>query len=359
MARVTILGAGMMGSALTFPLVDAGHEVCLVGTHLDDDVIRSVAASGRHPTLGIELPPSVRPHRHHELGSAVQEADALIIGVSSAGVRWAGTAVAPLARPDLPVAMVTKGLEAGHDGLRLLPDVLADVATGATRFRLRPATIAGPCIAGELARRVPTCAVIAGRDPGVMERFAGLLATPYYRLFSSPDLVGVQICAALKNAYAMGMAFGGGLHEMLGGTPGSLAMHNHEAATFAQAVLEMQRLVQVLGGDPATAAGLSGVGDLEVTCNGGRTGRFGHWLGMGVGVQEAQLRMQGATLECLEILAVMRLALPWLKRQGLSAGSVPLLEHLMAVALDGAPVAVPFDRFFASCSQDWPSSGRP
>ena len=86
--------------------------------------------------------------------------------------------------------------------------------------------------------------------------------------------MGVEVCAALKNAYAMGIAFAAGLHERAGGQPGSVAMHNYESAVFAQSVLEMQRLVAIAGGDPATAAGLAGVGDLDVTCNGGPNRTF-------------------------------------------------------------------------------------
>jgi glycerol-3-phosphate dehydrogenase (NAD(P)+) len=102
-----------------------------------------------------------------------------------------------------------------------------------------------------------------------------------------------------------------------------------------------------MGGDGASVVGLPGVGDLCVTCSGGRTGRFGRWLGLGIGVEQAVRRMDGATLECLEILRGLRSALPDLERRGvLSLGALPLLEHLFRVALDDSPVKMPFDRFF-------------
>ena len=83
-------------------------------------------------------------------------------------------------------------------------------------------------------------------------------------------------------------------------------MHNYESAVFAQAVVEMHHIVTVLGGEARSVMGLAGVGDLDVTNSGGRTGRFGRLLGEGLTVKEAVARMQGATLECLEIIAVMR-----------------------------------------------------
>jgi glycerol-3-phosphate dehydrogenase (NAD(P)+) len=122
-------------------------------------------------------------------------------------------------------------------------------------------------------------------------------------------------------------------------------MHNYEAAVFAQATVEMQRLVARLGGDPSTAAGLAGVGDLDVTCNGGRTGRFGRLLGLGHSVPEAISRMEGATLECLEVLAVLRQAFAEDATGRLRADDFPLLGHLGAVAFDGRPVDVPFESF--------------
>lgn len=188
---------------------------------------------------------------------------------------------------------------------------------------------------------------MTGRDPQVTRSLAALVRTPYYHAFPSDDVVGVEACAALKSAYAMGIAFAAGIHEAKGGEPGSVAMHNHESAVFAQAVLEMQTLVELLGGQARTASGLAGVGDLDVTCNGGRTGRFGRLLGSGLSRSQAVERMQGATLECLEILRVMREACEGLTRAGsLPRGSLPLLMHMADVVQRDVPVGVPFPRFF-------------
>jgi glycerol-3-phosphate dehydrogenase (NAD(P)+) len=90
------------------------------------------------------------------------------------------------------------------------------------------------------------------------------------------------------------------------------------------------------------------VGDLDVTCNGGRTGRFGYLLGLGIGREEAVARMQGATLECLEILGNLRSALDAYERQGrITNDAFPLARHLAEIALDSAAVNMPFERFFS------------
>jgi glycerol-3-phosphate dehydrogenase (NAD(P)+) len=347
MAIVTVLGAGMMGSALCVPLVDRGHDVRLVGTHLDAEIVQSLRDSGVHPKLGLQLSRQIRAFFVSELAQAIAGADVIGVGVSSAGVRWAGEKLATHVSAGVPVVMISKGLEWDGARLAILPDVLESCFPEPLRGKISPAAVAGPCIAGELALRVDSCVVVSGRDRAKVDALCELLRAPYYHPFASDDALGIEVCAALKNAYAMGIAFALGLHERRGGQPGSIAMHNYEAAVFAQAVREMQRIVQVVGGDPASATGLAGVGDLDVTTNGGRTGRFGRLLGLGHSVSEAIAQMQGATLECLDILRVLRAALPELEQRGkISSRSLPLLRHMAEVALDGRSVEMPFPRFF-------------
>jgi glycerol-3-phosphate dehydrogenase (NAD(P)+) len=351
MAKITILGAGMMGSAIAVPFLDNGHDVHLVGTHLDDALVAGLQGDGVHPTLRWALPPSRANGRHAEahyrdaLGHVLPGSDLLVLGVSSAGLRWAGEAIAHVLAPGTPILAVTKGLEWADAGFSLLPDVLGALLPPALRDACPRNAVVGPCIAGELARRAESAVLFAGRDRAVLERLAALARTDYYHVHVSTDLAGAEVCAALKNAYAMAIGFAAGIHEARGGAAGSVAMHNFESAVFAQATREMARIVCLAGGEEATTYGLAGVGDLMVTCNGGRTGRFGRWLGTGLRVDEAVERMEGATLECLQILAVLDEALGHLEAAGrVAPGELPLLRHMLEVVA-GAPVAVPFERF--------------
>jgi glycerol-3-phosphate dehydrogenase (NAD(P)+) len=348
MATIVILGAGMMGTALAWPFCDRGHAVRLVGTHLDGEQVGSMRATRVHPKLGLTIPEAVSAYPNEDLATALTGADAIALGVSSAGVRWAAERLGPLLQRPLPLALVSKGLDWNGAGLDVLPDVLARALPEALAESMQPVGVAGPCIAGELARRVPTSVVFTSRSLAAAEAFAQLARGPYYHVFCADDVIGVEVCAALKNAYAMGMALASGIHEASGGSAGSVALHNYEAAVFAQSVWEMRKLIALLGGDPEHASWLPGVGDLDVTCNGGRTGRFGHLLGLGIGREAAVARMQGATLECLEILGSLRSALGAFERQGRTApGAFPLARHLAEVALDGAAVNMPFERFFS------------
>jgi glycerol-3-phosphate dehydrogenase (NAD(P)+) len=347
MATIAIVGAGMMGSALAAPFVANQHAVRLVGTPLDSEIIASLKASGHHPKLRAQVPRGVVPYDVRELSAALEGADAIALGVSSAGVSWAAEALgAALERQPRPVLMVSKGLVWQNQRLDVLPDVFRALLPPAAAAQIAPVGVAGPCIAGELLLGVPTSIVFTGRSLEACEDWARLARGPFYFVHTEADLLGAEACAALKNAFAMGVGFGAGVHEARGGKPGSIAHHNYESAVFAQAILEMQRVVGLAGGNPQTAVGLPGTGDLTVTCNGGRTGRFGKWLGTGISLAEAIDKMEGATLECLEVLRELDRAISWFDATGQTQPSeLPLLRHLMDVALRGAPVATPFERF--------------
>jgi len=351
MATVTVLGAGMMGSAFCLPAIDNGHEVRLVGTHLDGEVVASLRDGGDHPKLKYPLPAQLSVYPIEELDVAMKGVDIIGVGVSSQGVRWAGHALGPYVSPEIPMVMITKGLEWNGDKFLLMPDVLSDALPLAMRGDVKPCAIAGPCIAGELARREQTCVVLTGREQGHLDRVTSVFATPYYHIFPSSDVVGVEVCAALKNAYALAIAFSSGIHEGRGGAPGSVAMHNYESAVFAQAALEMQQVVTLLGGEVTTVLGLPGVGDLDVTCNGGRTGRFGRWLGTGLSVPAAIEKMEGATLECIDIIRVFCGAFEAMSKQGrLGQKDLPMMRHLGEVVLGHKPLSMPFAKFFKPLS---------
>ena len=346
MAVIAIVGAGMMGSALSAPFLANGHEVRLVGTPLDHDIITALKAGENHPKLRAPVP-GVGAYFVSELAAALRGADAIALGVSSAGVRWAAETLGPeLSRSPKEVLMVSKGLLWKDHALHVLPDVFESLLPSAAANAVSPVGVAGPCIAGELLCSVPTSVVFTGRDDAACERWAALARGPFYFVHTEPDLVGAETCAALKNAFAMGVGFGQGVHEARGGAVGSVAYHNYESGVFAQAILEMQRIVALVGGNPQTAVGLPGVGDLTVTCNGGRTGRFGKWLGTGLRLAQAIDKMEGATLECLEVLRELDLAVKHFDLIGKTRPhELPLLRHLVDVALRGAPVAMPFASF--------------
>ena len=349
MATVAIVGAGLMGSALSFPLADNGHTVRLVGTHLDDDIIRQCQATRVHPRLQRQLPESVEPVFVTGLEQALQGVELVLSGVSSPGVHWFGRTVGPYLRPGLPVLAVTKGLEATADGdLRILPDVVADEIPAALRNQVPFAAIGGPCIAGEVAARRHSAVVFGSRRTEVLGRLAALMQTSYYHVWQAKDVVGLEVCAAMKNAYTLGVGLAAGLLDRAGGPDNNMNMYNLAAALFAQASVEMVQMVRLLGGSPEYVTGLPGVGDMFVTIQGGRTMRMGRLLGRGLSLDAARREMAGETLESVEIVNSAGKALPRLAARGLvKPEDFPLLRLLYRILYEDAPVVFPWEEFFA------------
>ncbi len=349
MAKVTILGAGLMGTAVAWPLVDNGHEVRLVGTHLDGAIIKSCLDRGWHPKLKRQLPDGIMPYTVEELPKALEGADLIVSGVNSLGVRWIARTLGPLLQPGATIIAVTKGLEAGPNGaLRILPDLLHDELPEGIRDQVSLNAIGGPCIAGELAGRRHTTVVFTGRDPETLARLRSLFATKYYHVWTSTDIVGVEVCAALKNAYTLAVGMATGMLDLEGGPDDAGAgMHNVAAGLFGASAREMTRIVGLLGGGIENVPWLPGVGDQFVTCVGGRTIRMGRLLGAGLTYTEAVFQMAGETLEGVYIVKQMAQVLPEWERQGkIGREELPLLRMLCRVVMEDAKVAIPWERLF-------------
>jgi glycerol-3-phosphate dehydrogenase (NAD(P)+) len=182
----------------------------------------------------------------------------------------------------------------------------------------------------------------------ILERLRAIFATDYYHIWPSTDLVGVEVCAALKNAYALGVGLAVGMMEKAG--PDGLAnMYNPQAALFGQSCHEMKRLAELLMGGKDNVSWLPGAGDLYVTVFGGRTVRLGKMLGQGISFHEARRRMAGETLESVEIITRTARALPKLAARGMaSLEDFPLLLHMDAVLNHDETINIPWDKFFAN-----------
>lgn len=349
MSNVAIVGAGMMGSAMAWPLSDNGHHVRLVGTHLDTQIIASCQAKGFHPKLRRPLPANVQPYYVEQVARALEGAEVVVSGVSSPGVHWIGRTLAPHLKPGMKLIAITKGLEATADGdLRILPDVLADELPAGVRGKVSIAAIGGPCIAHELAGRRHTCVYFTSRNAAVLPFFREMFKTPYYHIFLSTDIIGVEVCVALKNAYTLAVGLAEGMLDRLGGPDEANALnHNPAAAIFGASAREMARLVSLLGGNPAMVNSLPGVADQYVTCMGGRTVRLGRLLGKGLTYEQAQAEMAEQTLESAFVVAQIAKALPGLEARGLLGRDELPLTRCLCHAISGRGLAdVNFDRLF-------------
>jgi len=348
MPDIVILGAGVMGSAMTLPAAHKGARVTLVGTHLDVDIVRSVAETGVHPGLGIRLPSNVTALQWTDFGAAVANSpDLLIIGVSAAGVRWAIDRIVEDLRTPLPILIITKGVAPGNGSIEILPSVIAREVEARAGLSLPVSAVGGPCIAGELAAMRDTSVVIAGSDPALLARILGYLEAPFYHRRLSTDLLGVEICAAFKNFYAIAVGSVLGMLEREGKAGNGAVMNNLAASAFCQALTEMTILVETLGGDPKTATGLAGAGDLYVTCLAGRNGRLGRLLGLGHAYSAAKRTYMAAdTIEGAQLALEIGPTLNGMMTRGtLPADRLPLAAAIVSAICNDAPLRLEFDAF--------------
>ena len=348
MTTVSILGSGIMGTALTFPLSDNGHDVRLVGTFLDREIIDSIRATGVHPNLDLKVPETVRAYQLEEAEEAFEGAQVAMSGVNSFGVRWAGEQFASLLKPGMHVLSIAKGMEAtGNGDLRILPEVLAEEVPPKLREEVSWSAIGGPSIAGEVAVRRDTCVVFTSGDADVLEQLAATFRTDYYHVWTNTDFIGVEVCAATKNCYALGLGFMEGILDRERESEARYRNYNYGAALFGQAARELGQFMKLLGGRPETPYGLPGVGDMFVTSMGGRNVKVGRLVGSGLRFSDARERMPGVTLEGAAAIEVIGGALPKLTEHGIiESEDFPLMRHLHAVVALNAPLDIPWDTFF-------------
>ena len=344
MAVVTIIGAGMMGSALAFPARENGNEVRLVGTPLDRDIIEVSRQTGRHPKFTKDFPDGVKYYQIEEMEDAIAGADMIIGGVSSFGVAWFGDTVLPAIPEHIPVLTVTKGLYDTEDG-RLLtyPEIWAQKLEKMGK-KLSLNAIGGPCTSYELVAHDQTEVAFCGNDMEILRQLKAIMATDYYHISLSKDVVGIESAVALKNGYALGIALTIGLNQKAFGLDSELHF-NSQAAVFGQSVKEMSRLLDYQGA--GTLENLAvGAGDLYVTVYGGRTRLVGILLGRGLNIDEAKAELNGVTLESLVVaVRVARAVKKACERGALQLENFPLLMHIDEILTEKKAVNIPWDNF--------------
>ena len=344
MAIVTIVGAGMMGSALAFPARENGHEVRLVGTHLDREIIETSRATGRHPKFNADFPAGVQYYQIEELEEALSDCDLVIGGVSSFGVEWFGDYVLPRIPENTKVLTVTKGLMDTEDGQLLPYPALWQKKLDELGKTLSLNAVGGPCTSYELVAHDQTEVCFCGKDMAVLETIKAIMQTDYYHISLSTDVLGIESAVALKNGYALGIALTIGVNQKNFGLDSELHF-NSQAAVFGQAAKEMYKLLR-LQGAPDMNNFFVGVGDLYVTVYGGRTRLVGILLGRGLDIDEARAELKGVTLESLVVAVRVARAVRIRAEKGeLDLNDFPLLMHVDDILTKHAPVDIPWEEF--------------
>lgn len=344
MAIVTIIGSGMMGSALAFPARENGNEVRLVGTPLDREIIETCKKTGRHPKFVKDFPLGLKYYQIEEMEEAISGADMIIGGVSSFGVDWFGEYVLPKIPTDIPVLSVTKGLWDTDDGKLITYPELWRARLKEKGIDRSINAVGGPCTSYELVAHDQTEVAFCGEDLEVLKKLKAIMATDYYHISLSTDVVGIESAVALKNGYALGIALTIGLNQREFGIDSELHF-NSQAAVFGQSVREMYKLLAIQGA--ATIDNfVVGAGDLYVTVYGGRTRLVGILLGRGLNIDEAKAELSGVTLESLVVAERVARAVKKRIAKGESKQEdFPLLLHIDDILINKAAVNIPWEAF--------------
>ena len=344
MAIITIVGAGMMGSALAFPARENGNEVRLVGTPLDREIIDTCSQTNRHPKFEKDFPVGVQYYQIEDMEIALQNADLVIGGVSSFGVEWFGDYVLPKIDERIPVLTVTKGLWDTEEGeLLSYPDIWKKKADAIGK-KLSLNAIGGPCTSYELVAHDQTEVCFCGKDITILRRLKKWMETDYYHISLSTDVLGIESAVALKNGYALGIALTIGLNQKEFGIDSPLH-YNSQAAVFGQAFKEMYKLLELQGAWSLENIAV-GTGDLYVTVYGGRTRLVGILLGRGMNIDEAKEALNGVTLESLVVAKRVARAVRIKASKGkANLSDFPLLMHVDEILSERKEVNIPWEAF--------------
>ncbi|MEU5599754.1 NAD(P)H-dependent glycerol-3-phosphate dehydrogenase [Streptomyces sp. NPDC020298] len=292
-ARAAVFSAGSWGTAAATILADAGTSVVLHArrTEIADAINSQRRNPGYFPDL--ELPSSLTATT--DPATALDGADFLVLSVPAQSLRQCLAAWTPHIAPQTVVVSLMKGIET-HTHLRA-SEIIREV-TGVPAERV--AVLSGPNLAREIMTRQPAAATVACPDEDTARRFQRACHTPYFRPYTSTDVIGCEMGGALKNviALAVGIATGMGLGD------------NARALIMTRGLAESIRLATATGAEPATLAGLSGMGDLVATCSSplSRNRTFGTHLGHGLSVDEAAAATRQTTEGVKSAEAILDLA---------------------------------------------------
>ncbi len=309
--RVAVIGDGGWGTALAMVLNRNGHAVTVWGPFAD--YIRNVAVTRTNPRYlpGVEIPASIRWTA--DLLTALSGADVIVLAVPTKFYADVVRGMKDRIPPNCRIVSVAKGLD--RKTLRVMTDVVAD-----TLGCQSVAALSGPSHAEEVARLVPTAVVAAAADPALAAFMQTLFSNQSLRVYTSSDVRGIQLGGALKNviAVAVGISDGLGFGD------------NTRAALITRGLVEITRLGVALGADRETFAGLSGMGDLIVTC----TSRHSRNRGVGerIGKGEKLDQIMGAMQQAVEGIWNCRQAVELAAKHAID---VPITEQVYQIAYAG------------------------
>ena len=316
MKKILIVGGGAMGSAFSIPCLEKNNRVIITEPH-NKVFIKDLASKKKfHSSLKINLPKKLK-FRNYSKNIFREKFDLIIIALSLAGIDFIGKELKDL-KMKTPLLVLTKGLKYDKKRKKIL------TISGLLKNNYNVANVSvlkGPCLAKELARKNKTSVVVANKDIKIAKWIGKQISTKYYLTEFSKDVIGVEICSAIKNIYAMVI--------------GSGQNFNTASDLFQKSVNEMKFLIKYFKGDESTILGLAGIGDLYVSVVGGRNSKMGDFLGKGFTFSAAKKKFMPK--DTVEGEQLAREIAPYILKK-INKKNVPLMSHLLKTILNNKKI---------------------
>ena len=329
MANILILGAGSMGTAFSFPCSDKNHFVTIIGTHLENNFVDQINLERMHPALECDVPKNLKFLKFDKLGEEMnKKVDLIVVAVSSKGIEWASKELSKVLKSDTPILILTKGLAINNDNYEVLAHKMERLLKKSGIKETNISAAGGPCLAKGLATKVHTSVVFANTDINVVNEIKKMVSTDYYHVSTTDDVIGVEVCAAIKNIFSMGI--------------GSTKDLNAAAGLIQQSIDEMIIFTEKLKGKKETVIGLAGIGDLYVSADGGRNSKMGKYLGQGLTFQEAKkTKMPKVTVEGAELIFEIGSKV----KKDFDETKLPLMIAIINTILNDKKLDINWDKF--------------
>jgi len=269
MKKVLIIGAGAMGAAFSFPLLDNNNKVTLTEPYNARLLNKLLKKKKFHPSLKITLPKKLLIKKFSSQ-LLFEKWDLIVVAVSSVGIELVKKYLKNLNKKTY-LLILTKGLKYDR---KIRKIITMSEQLGLRNKKLNISVLKGPCLAKELARKIKSYTIIANKNIKIAKQIGKLVSTKYYKTEYSSDVRGIEFSSAIKNIYSMVIGSGGG--------------NNTSSALFRKSFDEMEYLIQHFKGKKETIRGLAGLGDLYVSAVGGRNSKMGEYLGKGFSFKNAK-----------------------------------------------------------------------
>ena len=311
MKKILIIGAGAMGAAFSIPCLDNKHKVTLSEPY-NIRLFKKLSLKKKfHPSLKLNLSKKLIIKKFS--GELLkQKWDLVVIAVSSIGIDLIRENLKNL-KLNTRILILTKGLKFDKSSKKIIT-MSEQLNKGNKKFDI--SVLKGPCLAKELARKNQTSVILANRNIKIAKQIGKMISTKYYVIEFSNDIIGVEVCSAIKNIYAMIIGAGQSL--------------NMSSSLFQKSIIEMKYLTKYFKGKEATTLGLAGVGDLYVSVAGGRNSKMGSYLGKGFTFKKAKKKFMPK--DTVEGEQLAREIAPYILKK-INKKKIPLMTNLLKTIL--------------------------